>query len=281
LKAIGWSIAFIVLTILLASLLGYGGALLVQRSSAGAVSWLSGGAGAATLLQALVTLLSAGIFTWLIGVRICRLTRDDLRYAPARSGLRGFGRGALVGAAAALAALLISVAGGAAWVRDSGGPGEYLIQALKTVLVLAPAALSEEAIFRGVPLVLFALVLGRGAALLLVAVLFALAHLTNPNVTPLGIGNIALAGVFLGVAFYAPGGIWTACGAHFGWNALLACLDAPVSGIPFRIPLLDYHAGHRAWLTGGSFGPEGGLAATMALTAAILVAWRWTGKEPP
>ena len=58
----------------------------------------------------------------------------------------------------------------------------------------------------------------------------------NPNVTPLGLGNIALAGIFLGLAFYAPGGIWTAWGAHLGWNALLAALDAPVSGLPFDIP---------------------------------------------
>jgi hypothetical protein len=36
LKAIGWSIAFVVLTLLLASLLGYGIALLLRRSQAGA-----------------------------------------------------------------------------------------------------------------------------------------------------------------------------------------------------------------------------------------------------
>ncbi len=75
-----------------------------------------------------------------------------------------------------------------------------------TVLVLAPAALSEEALFRGVPLVLLAGALGRGTAVVVVSIAFALAHFVNPNVTMLGIGNIALAGIFLGLAFYAPGG---------------------------------------------------------------------------
>jgi uncharacterized protein len=115
----------------------------------------------------------------------------------------------------------------------------------------------------------------------LIAVAFALAHLDNPNVTPLAIGNIALAGVFLGLAFYAPGGIWTAWGAHLGWNAMLAALDAPMSGLPFRIPFLDYNAGDPAWLTGGSFGPEGGLSSTFALTIAVLVARRWAGGRDP
>jgi CAAX protease family protein len=162
---------------------------------------------------------------------------------------------------------------GASW------PGWRFCSAFKTVLVLAPSALAEELIFRGVPLVLLAAVAGRGTAIVVVAVAFAFAHLNNPNVTALGLGNIALAGVLLGLAFYAPGGLWTATGVHLGWNALLACLDTPVSGLPFRIPMLDYRAGGPAWLTGGGFGPEGGLAATVAMTLGIVLARRWAGKD--
>ncbi|MGZ8392665.1 MAG: CPBP family intramembrane glutamic endopeptidase, partial [Gemmatimonadales bacterium] len=147
-------------------------------------------------------------------------------------------------------------------------------------MVLAPAALSEEIMFRGLPLVLAAWALGRGTGLVLVAgLVFALFHSLNPGVTPLGLGNIALAGIFLGAAFYAPGGLWTAFGAHLGWNATLAALDAPVSGLPFDIPLLDYCAGGPVWLSGGRFGPEGGLLATVAITAALLVTIGWARKE--
>jgi hypothetical protein len=127
--------------------------------------------------------------------------------------------------------------------------------------------------------VLLAASLGRGAAVAAIAIPFALAHLGNPNLTALGVGNIALAGIFLGLAFYAPGGIWTAWGAHLGWNGVLAALDTPVSGVPFDIPFLDYSAGTPVWLTGGAFGPEGGLAATLALTLAIPIAARWAGKD--
>jgi hypothetical protein len=91
--------------------------------------------------------------------------------------------------------------------------------------------------------------------------------------------NIALAGVLLGVAFYTPGGIWAAWGAHLGWNTTLAALDAPVSGLPFKIPLINYSPGGPPWLTGGSFGPEGGMLATGAIALAIGAAWRWSRKE--
>jgi membrane protease YdiL (CAAX protease family) len=210
---------------------------------------------------------------------VLKLTLADLRYRlPSRG--TGFAAGTVIGGLAASTGLAIaSLLGGAEWTRDAGTPSGYLVTVAYTVLLLAPAALGEEMIFRGVPLILLAGAMGRGTAVVLVAVAFALGHIANPNVTALAIGNIALAGVFLGLAFYAPGGIWTAWGAHLGWNALLAALDAPVSGVPFRIPFLDYVPGDPAWLTGGSFGPEGGLASTLALTIAVLVARRWAGGK--
>ena len=278
-KAIGWSVAFVVLTLLLTSLLGFGGALLLTGSPEGALQWLTGTGPGPLLLQGVAMVLSGALFTWLIGMRVLGLTATDLRYRVAH-GRAGFGLGGVAGALAAGAGLAIAaLVGGAEWTRDAGTPADYAGTVTATLFLLAPAALAEEVLFRGVPLVIVAAALGRGTAVVLIAVAFALVHVQNPNVTALGNGNIALAGVFLGLAFYAPGGIWTAWGAHLGWNGTLAALDAPVSGVPFRVPFLDYESGDPAWLTGGAFGPEGGLASTLALTLAVLVARRWAGKD--
>ncbi|HKG32804.1 MAG TPA: CPBP family intramembrane glutamic endopeptidase [Gemmatimonadales bacterium] len=239
--------------------------------------------GAAQLIVAGVSqLLGFGFATWLIGFRILRLGRSDLRWFRPRSGAPGLVTGLALGAGAAAVALLASVlVANSHWSRDTGGIGDYLGQVFKTSLVLAPAALSEEFMFRGLPLVLVGAAIGRGTALVLVAgLIFALFHGLNPGITPLGLGNIALAGIFLGVAFYAPGGLWTAFGAHLGWNATLAALDAPVSGLPFSIPLIDYRAGDPVWLSGGHFGPEGGLLATGAITGALLIMARWARRNP-
>ena len=279
LKAIGWSIAFVVLVFIMTGLLAFAAALVVTGSPAAAAAWLQGTGPLPVLLQGAAMVLSTLLFTWLIGVRVLRLTVTDLRYRVTHGGA-GFGLGALAGAGAAGIGLAIAVLGGGAeWTSDSGTVGEYAGTVATVLLVLAPAALGEEVLFRGVPLLLLAAAFGRGTAIVLVALAFALVHLGNPNVTSLGIGNIALAGVFLGLAFYAPGGIWTAWGAHLGWNGMLAALDAPVSGVPFRIPFIDYDPGAPEWLTGGSFGPEGGLASTLALTIAVLAARRWAGKD--
>jgi hypothetical protein len=278
-KAIGWSIAFVVLVLVLTGLIAFGLALPITGSASAASVWLGGSGPGPVLLQSLAMLLSTALFTWLIGIRVLRLSPLDLRYREPHRG-PGFGLGMIAGVVAAGTGLAIAaLAGGAEWSRDTGTMVDYAGTVATTLVVLAPAALAEEVLFRGVPMVALARAFGRGTAIVLVAVAFALVHLANPNVTALAIGNIALAGVFLGLAFYAPGGIWTAWGAHLGWNGMLAALDAPVSGVPFRIPFIDYDPGAPTWLTGGAFGPEGGLASTLALTIAVLVARRWAGKD--
>jgi membrane protease YdiL (CAAX protease family) len=157
--------------------------------------------------------------------------------------------------------------------------GGYARSLGASLLLLAPAALLEEIMFRGVGQVALARAIGRGWAVVTLAALFALVHILNPNATPLGILNVGLAGVLLGFAFYMPGGIWTAWGAHLGWNGALTAFDAPVSGMPFHIPMFDYVPGGPTWLTGGQFGPEGGLLASGMIAMAIVVARRWAGKE--
>ena len=280
--AIGWSIAFFIVSFLLAGLLGAVGAYLVLGSFERVPEWTRSATAGSILLQGTAALVSALIATWLIGVRIRRLDRRALRYETGRRAVAGMGSGFLLGGLAAAAALLLAVlVGSAEWVRDSGSLAGYLREAGKTLVVLAPAAFAEEVLFRGVPLVLLAAAFGRGPALVALAILFGLAHLANPGVTSLAVANIAAAGIFLGLAFYAPGGIFTAFGAHLGWNATLAGLDAPVSGLPFSIPAIDFVPGGPAWLTGGAFGPEGGLTATTAIGLACVVAARWIRKDTP
>lgn len=231
------------------------------------------------LLQSLGLLLAFGISTWIIGVKVLGLGLRELRWRAPLGWARGFGAGLVLGILPAAVAMLLGVfAGGAAWMPDTGTLLDYLSQIGVLLLVLAPAALAEEVIFRGVPLVLLGRAMGRPAALVLLSLAFALAHVTNPDVTSRALGNITLAGILLSLAFFSPGGMWAAFGAHLGWNMTLAALGAPVSGLPFEIPFVDYDMGGPAWLTGGTFGPEGGLLSTLAITSAIVLATRWVQK---
>lgn len=271
-KAIGWSIAFLVSGMLLTM-----GAL-VPLSALAPVTLDN--LPLATAIQSVAMLAGFGVATWLVGVRGAGLTWADLRWSGWPVAAAGLGQGLLLGGIPAMLALGLGVVGGtASWSLDGGSPAAWLGVAAALGAVLFPAALAEEVIFRGVALVVLAAVAGRWVAGVGLSVLFATAHLANPEISILALGNIALAGVFLTGCFYLPGGIWTATGAHLGWNLGLAALAAPVSGLPFGIPLLDFDPGGPAWLTGGGFGPEGGLAATLVLAAATVVVIRRVSKE--
>jgi len=279
-----WAVGAIVVFFLLGGLLS----LLLLIPSA---SLLTRGASPAELAahppavfvlgQGLILTLAFGAATWVVGVRALGLSAADLRWRVPLRWVRGVGVGFALGIIPATVAMTMGVfTAGAGWSHDGGSFTQWITQAGATLLLLAPAALSEELMFRGLPMVVASRAIGRGRAIVLLSVLFALAHLKNPDVTAAGIGNIVLAGIFLSLAFFSAGGMWTAFGAHLGWNVTLAALAAPVSGTPFEMPYIDYHMGSPAWLTGGAFGPEGGLIATGVLAAAAVLVARWNGKEP-
>jgi len=185
-------------------------------------------------------------------------------------------------AMAALAVGLAVIASGATVRADAATEAGTLVAPLAVGLVAA--ALFEELVFRGYPLRRLADVVGVVAATGLLGVGFAAAHLGNPNVTPLGTLNIGLAAVWLAAAFFSPGAMPLAWGLHFGWNAGLALgFEAPVSGLTFDLPLVEYEAGRHVWIDGGAFGPEGGVVATVVFsagTAALIAArTRRTGGE--
>jgi membrane protease YdiL (CAAX protease family) len=191
-----------------------------------------------------------------------------------RLALAGAGRGLGWGAGLAAATILLCLAGGAGLRWQSGGDERLLAVAAPLAAGLAGAAVLEELLFRGFPLSRLARGLGRVVAAVVLAVVFAWAHLRNPAVSGIGLANIGLASLLLAAAFLTAGGLGTAVGLHLGWNAgLVFGADAPVSGLRFGLPGLEFAPGPREWWTGGSFGPEGGLAATIVL--GIALAW-WT-----
>jgi hypothetical protein len=56
---------------------------------------------------------------------------------------------------------------------------------------------------------------------------------------------------------------------------MASLLDLPVSGITsLETPLYEPRVGGPAWVTGGAFGPEGGIVASLAFLAALAAVLR-------
>jgi membrane protease YdiL (CAAX protease family) len=189
--------------------------------------------------------------------------------AAVRESALGFAGGtAMLGAAAAA----LAVAGSTRWVADTGSIPEYAAALARAFAFFAVAAAAEEALFRGYLFQALTEGVGPWPAAVLASAAFALMHAGNPNATAFGLLNIFAAGVMLSAAYLRTRSLWFATGVHLGWNwTMSALLDLPVSGLQHDTPLYSAVERGADWWTGGPFGPEAGLAGTLAIAAGL--AW--------
>jgi membrane protease YdiL (CAAX protease family) len=178
--------------------------------------------------------------------------------------------GLALGAGGALAILAVPLVLGMA--RFTPVPAvEHRAAALAFVSVtLLFGAAGEEMLFHGYAFQLLIRSMGAFATILPAGVVFGLAHAGNQNSTAMGIANTMLWGVLLGFAFVRTQALWMPIGLHFGWNVILPLFGVNLSGFTMGVTgyALQWRVG--AWWSGGDYGPEGGLAATL-VAAGIFV----------
>jgi len=201
---------------------------------------------------------------------------------------RDFLLGSLIGIVSLALATAIATAGGGLSFTISGRAA--LVQVVQTLvfsaLLFIVAALAEEALFRGYPLQTLTRANLAWLAVFLTSVPFAAIHLRNPNVAAgFTFFNTALAGVWLAVAYLRTRSLWFPLGVHWAWNwALGSLFGLPVSGISDLAPhpLLRGTDLGPAWLTGGGYGIEGGLACTITLIVStfFILRTRLVGATP-
>jgi len=149
--------------------------------------------------------------------------------------------------------------------------GSWLGAAGLTFANLLPAAAGEELLIRGYIFAVLREAIGWRWALIATSIVFGLLHIPNPGADAESVGLVILAGFFLGAVLLSTKSLYAAIMVHFAWNWVMAAgLHTPVSGIPVVAP--DYRIVDAGpdWLTGGAWGPEGGLAAALSMFVAVI-----------
>ena len=186
----------------------------------------------------------------------------------------GFGIGILM---FSLVVLVLSISGHT--VVNSNPVGLSGIAALSGVLIVIPGWMiqsgTEEILSRG----WFMHVLGAkynvAVGLIVSSMFFGFMHLANPSVSVLAIINIVLVGLFFGLYVIKTKDLWGACGLHAAWNWTQGnVFGFEVSGL--KVPtgsLMNLKLTGAEWFTGGLFGPEAGMAATIVLCIGIVIVY--------
>jgi membrane protease YdiL (CAAX protease family) len=83
--------------------------------------------------------------------------------------------------------------------------------------------------------------------------------------------NLFLAGRLFGIAYLYTGSLWLPIGLHFGWNYMIGpVLGLTLTGQNIKGQWQMLELSGPDWITGGEFGPEGGIMATVVVAAGIL-----------
>ena len=134
---------------------------------------------------------------------------------------------------------------------------------------------AEELLTRGLLLQIFGRMTHSLFAIAISAIFFAYMHIGNNGVHLLAYINLLLFGIFAGIFTLHERGLWGIYAIHSVWNWAQGNLfGLQVSGHEIKTAIVvDLKTVGPAWLTGGDFGPEGGLMVTVVL----LIATFWVG----
>lgn len=166
--------------------------------------------------------------------------------------------------------------------------GSYAIIAINPIIYLIPpltmaftSAIIEEVLLRGIVFRITEQGLGSYIALIISAIIFGALHLANPNSSiVVAIGLAIQAGLLLGAAYIYSRSLWLPIGLHFSWNFMQSAIfGANVSGNKIEKTLITANIEGVEWLTGGQFGPEGSIQATLFCLIATVILLALSHKQ--
>lgn len=228
---------------------------------------------ASDIVDALLLLSTVLFVTWVIVRFVNRkpLAAVGLWFHP--RALRELGMGLLIGFLMMSGIFIVLLALGYAGVGWLGRSyGEIFFTLVYAGTFFSIAAASEEVLFRGYVFQTMSQGITVLPSILIMSAIFGIGHMNNPNANALSTANVVLAGIWLSFAYQKTRSLWLPFGLHMAWNFTQTTVYGfPTSGITFsEHRLWNATVAGPEWITGGPFGPEGSVLATIAL---ILGTW--------
>ena len=150
-------------------------------------------------------------------------------------------------------------------------------QILLSIALFIGVSFFEEIIFRGYMLKNLLESFNPFVALLISSLFFSLIHASNPNVTSLGLCNIFLAGIFLGVSYVFTKNLWFPIALHFSWNFFQAMFGFKVSGLD-SYSIIEFMIPDNNMINGGEFGFESSILSIIVLFVGTIMIWNYFKK---
>jgi len=191
-----------------------------------------------------------------------------------KKALFSYTRGLIIGLCMMTAVFILLLVTGQARVSGFGLDASSVSLFILYIIMWIPQGASEEIMTRGYMLPRLSAKFRRPAAVAITSLFFGLLHTGNLGFSIIAFINLIMIAVFFAMLSIYTQEIWTVCAVHSVWNFAQGNLFGfEVSGIVPTASLFQTAAVKTGSgiLTGGSFGPEGGLIVTGVITAALII----------
>lgn len=215
----------------------------------------------------LAAALSVLAYRWFV----TRIEQRQLTELSLHGAARETGIGVAFGAALGLSVAGLLAAAGAFVITGSSDSLSFLLKSLPEQIMVA---CFEEIVFRAVVFRIVEQRWGTRTALITSMLLFAVAHLSNENISMMGVVMTAIASLVFSACYMKTRRLWLSIGLHFAWNSTYDGLFAlPMSGHAARGWLQVSMSGPE-WLTGGGYGVEASVVTLLVWGAAAILMLR-------
>ncbi|KAA0963773.1 CPBP family intramembrane metalloprotease [Streptococcus cristatus] len=187
------------------------------------------------------------------------------------NGLSEFAKGVLVGAIMITTVLVVFFITGDAKFDRIQFSLPFLVSWVLVLIGYILQTAAEEIYIRGWLVPIISYHKNAYLAILIASTMFSYFHLDNNGASWLSTLHLFIFGLFTAVYAMKRGNIWGPCGFHFAWNFIMGNVYGfHVSGYDSESSLMYFTTSNRTFITGGQFGPEGGIPGLVVFILALL-----------
>ena len=187
------------------------------------------------------------------------------------NGLSEFAKGVLVGAIMITTVLIVFFITGDVRFDRIQFSLPFLVSWILVLIGYIFQTAAEEIYIRGWLIPIISYHKNAYLAILISSTMFSYFHLNNNGASWLSTVHLFVFGLFTAVYALKRGNIWGPCGFHFAWNFIMGNLYGfHVSGFDSESSLMYFTTSNRTFITGGEFGPEGGIPGLVVFLLALL-----------
>lgn len=150
---------------------------------------------------------------------------------------------------------------------------------LVDIILFILVGINEEMFARGYCMSVLKQTKNKYVVIIVPALIFSLMHSMNPYMSVISYINLFLLGILFAYMFIKARNIWLPIGYHITWNYFQGDIFGfQVSGNEVN-GLYNIKSVGNDLITGGSFGPEGGLIVTLIIILGLIFVWKFYNKS--